>query len=208
MFWALGDKFKQGRPRFALPGTTKESRGEILRESTPGRLRRVAVSLQNCRGSKKRSEKGLDRTVAAGEGLREDVTDGRGGDTVMKRPPPPGLGPQSLTCGARAPWAPPASGTAAAEREKEADNFLLPGAQPGSDSHATSEAARPRLAPSSRPRFAKNRTRDVRVRAGPLARSGEHGFLLPLVFSSSSSLLLGLLQGLSSPALAQPEYLN
>lgn len=115
----MGDKFKQGGPRFALPGTTKESRGEILRESTPGELRRVAVSLQNCRGSKKRSAKGLDRAVATGEGLHEDVTDGRGGDTVTERPPPPGLGPQSLTCGARAPWAPPASGTAAAGRKKK-----------------------------------------------------------------------------------------
>lgn len=35
-----------------------------------------AVGLQNSRGSKKRSAKGQEGSVAAGEGLREDVTEG------------------------------------------------------------------------------------------------------------------------------------
>lgn len=58
---------------------------------------------------------------------------GRGGRPAF---PPPGLGPQSLTCGPAPSRAPPASGIQVAGRGGWANDFLLPSGRPGSDSHA------------------------------------------------------------------------
>lgn len=98
---------------------------------------------------------------------------------VPERPPPPGPGPQSLTCGARAPRAPPASGTAAAGREREAENFLLPARNPEVTPKLPYRRGRlPRVAPSPLPRFAERRTHDVRC-SRSLSRDLESGVLAP-----------------------------
>lgn len=97
--------------------------------------------------------------------------------------PLPASGPSHSHAGPAPPWAPPASGTTAAGRGREADNFLLPGAEPGSNSQATGEDGLPKVAPSSRPTLPpKTETRDVIAQAETLAISAEHGFLLPLAF--------------------------
>lgn len=141
----------------------------------------------------------LKKGVSAGtrSGLKGEGGAGRGCHRGARRrrchgaAPHPASGPSHSRAGPAHPWAPPASGTTAAGQSREADNFLLPGSESGSNSQGTGVDARPNLAPSSRPTLPpKTETRDVLAQAGILARFREHGFLLPLAFRSSSSMLL------------------
>ena len=117
--------------------------------------------------------------------------------------PLPASGPRHSHVGPAPPSAPPASGTAAAG--PEADHFLLPCAQPGSNLHATGHTTRSRVAPSLGPALPPA---TERARSGSLAISGAHGFLLPLVFSSSSSMLPSPCSGCGLPPLTPAKHPN
>lgn len=92
-------------------------------------------------------------------------------------PTPPGLGPQSLTCGPAPSRAPPASGTPVARRGGWANDFLLPAARPGSDSHAAGRTPEHKGKPLRAPR---SKTDPARSRgAGELSRYLESFVLAP-----------------------------
>lgn len=107
--------------------------------------------------------------------------------------PFPASGPSHSHAAPAPPWAPPASGTATTGLGSETDNFLLPDAQPGSNSPSTDEAARSRVAPSSAPRSCRFcRKQNARIhgvrgnsrdiwRARVLAPSGVQLFLLSVL---------------------------
>lgn len=106
-------------------------------------------------------EPGLREAVAAAAGL-----------------PPPGLGPQSLTCGPAPSRAPPASGTQAAGRGGWASNFLLPAPRPGSDSRAGGRATN-----TKEKLFAPHAPKQIgrgRGAGATLAGSGKLALLRPL----------------------------
>lgn len=107
---------------------------DVWRESTP-RDGRGTVSVSRTRGGSRRGKGAEGKGGGSGEeGRREAVA------AAESLPPPPGLGPQSLTCGPAPSRAPPASGTPVAGRGGWANDFLLPAARPGSDSHASGRA--------------------------------------------------------------------
>ena len=166
------------------PAEPREKKGEVSRKLTPGELVKGAVSPQNAEGSEKGSAQGQERhwrwKVSCARILQT------GAATVLSRSclPPPGLGPQSLTCGARAP-----SGSSRLGDSKP----------PGEEDRPTTSyfrARNPEATPTpqakQRPFFppeasARSRTGDVSESLGTITRSGEYGFLLPLAASSSLS---------------------
>lgn len=143
-----------------------------------------AVSPQNGKGSEKGSAQGQEWHWRGKVGCARSLQTGAA--TVLSRSclPPPGLGPQSLTCGARAP-----SGSSRLGDSKP----------PGEEARPTTSYFRARNpeatpTPQTRPRSffppeasARSRTGDVSENLGTITRSGEHGFLLPLAASSSLS---------------------
>lgn len=141
--------------------------------------------------------------MGAKKGLRDRVTNGRSGDAVTERPPPPGLGPQALTRRARAPQRSSRLG----DSSRRARSRSLPASlrttrkQPPRyrRHHALSGSTTlgPALPPATE-----------RARSGSLAISGAHGFLLPLVFSSSSSMLPSPCSGCDLPPLTPAKHPN
>lgn len=85
------------------PAERRKERAISYKGVDPCGVEGNTVSVPNSRGSGKGSAKEQGVAVPARERLREDVTDPRGSDAIAGRPPLPSLGPQSLTCGARAP---------------------------------------------------------------------------------------------------------
>lgn len=81
-------QLQAGSASLCSPRQSRGKKWRCLKESTPGELPEDAVSLQNARGSEKRSAQGQEMAAVAREGLREDVIDGRGGEAVTDRPPP------------------------------------------------------------------------------------------------------------------------
>lgn len=126
-------------------------KGRYLKGVDPCGVERNVVSVPNSRGSGKGSAKEQGVAVPARERLRENVTDRRAGDAFTGGLPFPASGPSHSHAAPAPPWAPPASGTATTGLGSKTDNFLLPDAQPGSNSPSTDEAASTRVAPSSRP---------------------------------------------------------
>ena len=142
----------------------------------------LSVSPQNAKSSEKRSAQGQEWHWRGKVGCARILQTGAA--TVLSRSclPPPGLGPQSLTCGARAP-----SGSSRLGDSKP----------PGEEDRPTTSyfrARNPEATPQARQRSffppeasARSRSGDVSENLGTITRSGEFGFLLPLAASSSLS---------------------
>lgn len=153
---------------------------EVSQGVDPGELPEDAVSLQNARGSEKRSAQGQEMAAVAREGLREDVIDGRGGEAVTDRPPPSRpRAPITHMRGPRPLGLLPPRGQQPPSEEDEPTTSCFRGCTrkqlppPG-------DAARRRAAPSSPPRTsAKNRPRGDAARGGSLARYGARRFSFP-----------------------------
>lgn len=142
---------QQGRPRFALSGRAKERKGDILKESTRVELRGMLSVYQTPEAQERGQRRSKGWQCRRGRGYAR-MSQTRAAATLLRGGLPfPASGPSHSHAAPAPPWAPPASGTATTGLGSETDNFLLPDAQPGSNSPSTDEATSPRVAPSFRP---------------------------------------------------------